>query len=167
MVVFRISTIIGCFIWIGILLCSCKSSKQLTASRVVDEKKDVIQTSNFDLAKIDKLFTDLAINTDRKLNFIVFDTSKPIVEGKPPILIEGSFVDNSVITDKSQQEKLITDNSEVLIKDKGKVNLRDELQSKEKRNNKTWIEQATYFIGAIIALMLILFVLYRRFQIKL
>ena len=152
MVVFRISTIIGCFIWIGILFWSCKSSKQLTASRVVDEKKDVIQTSNFDLAKIDKLFTDLAINTDRKLNFIVFDTSKPIVEGKPPILIEGSFVDNSVITDKSQQEELITDNSEVLIKDKGKINIRDELQSKEKRNNKTGIEQLTRF-GFVIVLL--------------
>lgn len=153
MVVFRISTIIGCFIWIGILLCSCKSSKQLTTSRVVEEKKDVIQTSNFDLTKIDKLFTDLVINTDRKLDFIVFDTSKPITEGKPPILIEGSLVDNSVVTDKTQQEKLITDNSEVLIKDKGKVNIRGELQSKEKRNNKTWIEQFTCF-GFIIMLLL-------------
>ena len=123
MVVFRISTIIGCFIWIVILLCSCKSSKQLTASRVVDEKKNVIQTSNYDLTKIDKLFTDLVINTDRKLDFIVFDTSKPIAEGKPPILIEGSLVDNSVVTDNSQQEKLTTGNSEVLIKDKGKINI--------------------------------------------
>lgn len=154
-------------IFIILLLVGCKSSKQLTASRVVDEKKDVIQTSNFDLTKIDKLFTDLVINTDRKLDFIVFDTSKPIAEGKPPILIEGSLVDNSVVTDNSQQEKLITDNSEVLIKDKGKINIRDELESNEKRNNKAWIEQLTYLIWAIIGLVLIVFVLYRKFQIKL
>ena len=143
------TTLIGCFL---LLFFSCKSSKELISNHVEDEKKDVTQTSNFDLTKIDKLFTDLVINTDRKLDFIVFDTSKPITEGKPPILIEGSLVDNSVVTDKSQQEKLITDNSEVLIKDKGKVNLRDELQSKEKRNNKTWIEQLTRF-GFVIVLL--------------
>ena len=158
------TTLIGCFL---LLFFSCKSSKELISNHVEEERKDKIELTNFDLTKIDKLFTDLVINTDRKLDFIVFDTSKPITEGKPPILIEGSLVDNSVITDKSQQEKLITDNSEVLIKDKGKVNIRDELQSKEKRNNKTWIEQATYFIWAIIILVLILFVVYRRFQIKL
>lgn len=145
-------------IFIILLLVGCKSSKQLTASRVVDEKKDVIQTSNFDLTKIDKLFTDLVINTDRKLDFIVFDTSKPIAEGKPPILIEGSLVDNSVVTDNSQQEKLITDNSEVLIKDKGKINIRDELQSNEKRNNKTWIEQWTRF--GVVAVLLVSIIVY-------
>ena len=106
------------------------------------------------MTKIDKLFTDLVINTDRKLDFIVFDTSKPITEGKPPILIEGSLVDNSVITDKSQQEELITDNSEVLIKDKGKVNIRDELTVKERKNNKSWIEQLTRF-GVVIILLLV------------
>ncbi|MGL5261683.1 MAG: hypothetical protein ACRC9P_04795 [Bacteroides sp.] len=139
-------------ILILLLLVGCKSSKQLTASRVVDEKKDVIQTSNLELTKIDKLFSDLVINTDRKLDFIVFDTNKPITEGKPPVLIEGSLVDSSVITDKSQQDELITDNSEVVIENKGTVNIRDELQSKEK-NSKSWIDQLTRF-GFIIMLLL-------------
>lgn len=143
------TTLIGCFL---LLFFSCKSSKELISNHVEDEKKDVIQTSNYDLTKIDKLFTDLVINTDRKLDFIVFDTSKPITEGKPPILIEGSLVDNSVVTDKSQQEKLITDNSKVLIEDKEQVNIRDKLQVKEKKNNKSWIEQITR-LGVVIILL--------------
>ena len=137
-----------------LFLVGCKTSKQLTTSKITEERKDKNEYVITDLTKIDKLIKDLVINTDKKIDFVMYDTSKPIVEGKPPVLMEASLVDNTVITDKSTQEELITDNSEVLIKDKGKVNIRDELTVKERKNNKSWIEQLTRF-GVVIILLLV------------
>lgn len=131
----------------------CKTSKQLTTSNVIDEKKDKSELTNFDLTKIDKLFSDLVINTDKKLDFIVYDTSKPIVEGKPPMLMKGTLTDKSILIDKSTSEELVTDNSKSLVEDKEKVNIRDELKVEEKKNNKSWIEQLTRF-GFVLVLLI-------------
>lgn len=137
-----------------LFLFGCKTSKQLTTSKITEERKDKNEYVITDLTKIDKLIKDLSVSKDIKLDFIIYDTSKPVVEGKPPILVEGLLTDNSTITDKSVSEELITDNSEVLIKDKGKVNIRDELTVKERKNNKSWIEQLTRF-GFVIILLLV------------
>ena len=150
--VFRITTLIGWLTLISSFLWSCKSSKQLVASKIIDEKKDVIQTSNLELTKKGELFTDFVINTDKKLDFIVFDTSKLQTDSEPPVLIKGSFIENSVITDKSMQEELITDNSKIVIKNKDKVNIRNELKSKEKKN-KSWIKQLV-FLGNMTLFLL-------------
>lgn len=137
-----------------LLLVGCKTSKQLTTSKITKERKDKEEYVVTDLNSFSSLVKDLSINLDKRLDFVVYDTSQPVVEGKPPVLMEASLVDNSVITDKSTQEELITDNSEVLIKDKGKVNIRDELTVKERKNNKSWIEQLTRF-GVVIILLLV------------
>ena len=143
------TTLIGCFL---LLLFSCKSSKEYLNTREIDEKKDKVELTNFDLTKIDKLIKDLSVSKDIKLDFIIYDTSKPIIEGKPPILIEGSLTDNSTITDKSVSEEQITDKSREIIQDKGQVNIRDKLKVEEKKNNKSWIEQLTRF-GFVIVLL--------------
>ena len=134
------------------LFVSCKSSKEYLNTREVDEKKDKAEYSLTDLTKIDKLFSDLLINTDKKLDFIVYDTSKPLIEGKSPVLVEGSLTDKSTLTDKSASEELVTDNSKSLVEDKGQINIRDELKVKEKKNNKSWIEQLTRF-GVVVILL--------------
>lgn len=136
-----------------LLLVGCKTSKQLTTSKITEERKDKNEYVITDLTKIDKLIKDLVINTDKKIDFVVYDTSKPVVEGKPPILVEGILTDNSTITDKSVSEEQVTDNSREIIEDKGQVNIRDKLQVEEKKNNKSWIEQLTRF-GFVIILLL-------------
>lgn len=140
--------VLSCFLLL--LLVSCKTSKEYLSTSTIDEKKDKIELTNFDLTKIDKLFTNLVVNTDKKLEFIMYDTSKT-VEGKSPILIEGTLIDKSTLTDKSVSEKQLTDNSEVVIEDKGQINIRDKLQVEEKKNNKSWIEQLTR-LGLVIVL---------------
>lgn len=132
----------------------CKTSKQLTTYKITEERKDKEEYVVTDLNSFSSLVKDLSINLDKRLDFVVYDTSKPIVEGKPPVLMEASLVDNSVITDKSTQEELITDNSREIIEDKGQVNIRDKLQVEEKKNNKSWIEQLTRF-GVVIILLLV------------
>lgn len=139
-------------ILILLLLFGCKSSKEYLNTREVDEKKDKVEYVVTDLTKVDKLFSDLVINTDKKLDFIVYDTNKSI-EGKPPVLMKGTLTDKSILTDKSRREELITDNSKSLVEDKGQINIRDELKVKEKKNNKTWIEQLTRF-GVVVILLL-------------
>ena len=134
-----------------ILLSACKSSYRYKSDIEIDEKKDKVELTNFDLTKIDKLIKNLSVSKDIKLDFIIYDTSKTI-EGKPPILVEGTLTDNSTITDKSVSEEQITDKSEVVIEDKGQVNIRDKLQVKEKKNNRSWIEQLTRF-GFVIVLL--------------
>lgn len=151
------TTLIGCFL---LLLFSCKSSKEYLNTRETDEKKDKIELTNFDLTKIDKLIKDLSVSKDIKLDFIIYDTSKTI-DGKPPILVEGSLTDNSTITDKSVSEEKVTDKSEVVIEDKGQVNIRDKLQVTEKKNNRSWIEQLTRF-GFVIVLLVCVGVYVRK-----
>ena len=141
------------YLLILFLLFGCKSSKEYLSTREVDEKKYKAEYALTDLTKVDKLFSDLVINTDKKIDFVVYDTSKPVVEGKPPILVEGILTDNSTITDKSVSEEQVTDNSREIIEDKGQVNIRDKLQVEEKKNNKSWIEQLTRF-GFVIILLL-------------
>lgn len=149
------------YLLILLLVVGCKSSKELMHDKQSSQETNRMELSNFDLTKVDKLFTDIVINTDRKLDFIVFDTSKPLVDNEPPILIKGSLVDNSTSVDRSRLEELVTDNSEVIVEDKGKVNIRDKLQASEKINNKTWIEQLTKF-GVVIAILMILIIYIKR-----
>lgn len=141
--------VLSCFLLL--LLVSCKTSKEYLNTHEVDEKKDKIELTNFDLTKIDKLMNDLVINTDKKLDFIIYDTSKS-TEGKSPILIEGTLTDKSTIADKSVSEKQFTDNSEVVVEDKGQINIRDKLQVEEKKNHKSWIEQLTR-LGIVLVLL--------------
>lgn len=142
------TTLIGCFLF---LLFSCKSSKELISNRVEEEKKDKVEIGITDVSTLTSLMKDLSVSKDIKLDFIVYDTSKSI-EGKSPILVEGTLTDNSIITDKSVSEEQITDKSEIVTEDKGQVNIRDKLQSSEKKNNKSWIEQLTKF-GFVILLL--------------
>ena len=75
------------YLLILLLVVGCKSSKELMHDKQSSQETNRMELSNFDLTKVDKLFTDIVINTDRKLDFIVFDTSKPLVDNEPPILI--------------------------------------------------------------------------------
>lgn len=149
------------YLFILLFITGCKSSKELVHDKQSIEELNRTELLSSDLTKIDKLFTDIVVNTDRKLDFIVFDTSNPLVDNEPPILIKGSLVDNSVKIDRSKQEELVTDNSEIIIEDKGKVNIRDKLQTTEKINNKTWIEQLTRF-GLVMFLLVSLGVYIKR-----
>lgn len=137
-----------------ILLSACKSSYKYKSDIEIVEKKDKVELTNFDLTKIDKLIKNLSVSKDIKLDFIIYDTSK-IVDGKPPILVEGTLTDKSTTIDKSVSEELITDNSKEIIEDKGQVNIRDKLHVTEKKNNKSWIEKLTR-LGIVIILLLVL-----------
>ena len=136
-----------------LLFVGCKSSKELVATRVQKEQKDMVELSKTDIQAIKSIVNDLSVNLNKRLDFIVYDTEKPTLEGRPPVLFEGTVTDNSTITDKGLQQEQINDNSEAVTRDKGKVNIRDKLQVEEKKNNKTWIEQLTKF-GVVIILLL-------------
>ena len=142
------TTLIGCFL---LLLFSCKSSKEYLNTRETNEKKNKVEIGITDINSLSSLMKDLSVNLNKRLDFIIYDTSK-IVEGKPPILVEGSLTDKSTTIDKSVSEEQITDNSKVIIEDKGQVNIRDKLQVTEKENNRSWIEQLTRF-GFVVLLL--------------
>ena len=142
------TTLIGCLL---LLLFSCKSSKEYLNTRETNEKKNKVEIGITDINSLSSLMKVLSVNLNKRLDFIIYDTSK-IVEGKPPILVEGSLTDKSTTIDKSVSEEQITDNSKVIIEDKGQVNIRDKLQVTEKENNRSWIEQLTRF-GFVVLLL--------------
>ena len=145
-----------------LLLVGCKSSKELATTRVYEDKKDRVELSTTDIQAIKSVVSDLSVNLNKRLDFVVYDTSRPALEGKPPILLEGTLTDNSIIADKGSQQEQVTDNSEVIIEDKGRVNIRDELQSVEKKNNKTWIEQFSSLLWAVAVVGVIGYIIYRK-----
>lgn len=134
-----------------VLLSACKSSYKQVEITEINEKKDRVEIGITDVNSLTSLMKDLSVNLNKRLDFIIYDTSK-IVDGKPPILVEGTLTDKSTTIDKSVSEEQITDRSEVVIEDKGQVNIRDKLQIEEKKNNKSWIEQLTRF-GFVILLL--------------
>ena len=145
-----------------LLIVSCKSSKELVTTRVHEDNKDKVELSTTDVRSIKSIVSDLSVNLNKRLDFVVYDTDKPIFEGKPPILFEGTITDNSIIVDKGSQQEQVTDNSEVILQDKGQVNIRDELQSSEKKNNKTWIEQFSSLLWAVAVVGVIGYIIYRK-----
>lgn len=147
-----------------LLLVGCKSSKELVTTRVHEDHKDKVELSKTDVQVMKSIVSDLSVNLNKRLDFVVYDTDKPIFEGKPPILLEGTITDNSIIADKGSQQEQVTDNSEVVIEDKGRVNIRDELQSSEKKNNKTWIEQFSSLLWAVAVVGVLGYLIYRKMK---
>ena len=147
-----------------LLLVGCKSSKELATTRVHEDNKDKVELSTTDIQTIKNVVSDLSVNLNKRLDFVVYDTNRPAIEGKPPILLEGTLTDNSIITDKGSQQEQVTDNSEVILQDKGQVNIRDELQSSEKKNNKTWIEQFSSLLWAVAVVGVLGYLIYRKMK---